>query len=97
MAAWLIQDVANDRDDQRQRQCAARPLAEALKACGANSDDYRREKDQYGYDQLTLIAPGTTDQAWSCLWRWSVHNRTVTLNVDESVYREYRRAHPRRD
>lgn len=90
LAAWLIQYVANDRDALRQQRCAVRPLAEAMKACGANSAHYRREKVS-GYDNLTVISPGTTDQAWRCLWDWASHNGTVSLKVDESVYREYRR------
>ncbi|WP_176590892.1 hypothetical protein [Sphingobium sp. EM0848] len=93
LTAWLIQHVANDRDAFRQQQCAARPLAAAMKACGANPIHYRREKDQYGYAVLTVTAPGTTDEAWSCLGRWSNHNGKVSLKVDESVYREHRKTH----
>ena len=97
LAVWQLQNTANDRDALRQRQCATRPLAEAMRACGANPAYYQREKDRYGYDVLTVIAPGTTDRAWECLSRWSHHNGTVSINVDESVYREYRKAHSKRD
>jgi glucose dehydrogenase len=91
LTACLIQHVADDREASRQQQCAARPLAAAMKACGANPIHYRQNKDQSGYTVLTVIAPGTTDQAWSCLERWSIHNGEVALKVDESVYRQYRR------
>lgn len=93
LTAWLIQHVANDRDAFRQQQCAARPLAAAMNACGASPIHYRQEKDQYGYVVLKVIAPGTTDEAWACLERWSDHNGKISLKVDESVYREYRRTH----
>lgn len=93
LTAWLIQHAADDRDASRQQQCAARPLAAAMKACRANPIHYRQEKDQYGYTVLKVIAPGTTDEAWSCLGRWSDRNGKVSLKVDESVYREYRRTH----
>lgn len=93
LIAWLIQHTSNDRDALRQRQCAARPLEQAMKVCGANPAHYRREKDQFGYDVLTVIPPGTTDKAWSCLSSWSNRNGTASIKVDESVYREARRAY----
>lgn len=93
LTAWLIQEAANERDAFRQRQCAARPLEQAMIVCGANPAHYRRGKDQYGYDVLTVIAPGTTDKAWSCLSSWSNRNGTASIKVDESVYREARRAY----
>lgn len=97
LAVWLIQDATNDRDAFGHRQCAARPLAEAMKACGADPAHYRRAKDQYENDVVTVIAPGTTDLAWSCLSRWSDHNGTVSINVDESVYRANRKAQSKRE
>lgn len=93
LTAWLIQHVVDERDAIRQQQCAARPLAAAMNACGANPSHYRLGRDQYGNAVLTVTAPGTTDKAWSCLGRWSYHNGKVSLKVDESVYREYRKAH----
>jgi len=96
LAVWLLQNAVNDRDALRQRQCAARPLAEAMTACGANPEYYRREQ-RSAYDVLTVIAPGTTDREHACLSQWSVHNGTVSMKVDESVYREYRERHSKRD
>lgn len=82
LTAWLIQHAASDREIFRQRQCAARPLAEAMKACGANPAHYRWGKSQYGYDVMTEVAPGTTYETWSCLRRWSLHNGNVSLTVE---------------
>ena len=97
LAVWLLQNAASDRDALRQQQCASRPLAEAMRACGANPAYYRREKNRHQHDMLTLTAPGTTDRAWRCLSRWSDHNGTVSIEIDESVYREYREAYSKRD
>lgn len=97
LAVWLLQNAAKDRDALRQQQCISRPLAEAMRACGANPAYYRREKSRHQHDMLTLTAPGTTDRAWRCLSRWSDHNGTVSLEIDESVYREYRKAYSKRD
>jgi hypothetical protein len=92
-AALLLQYAERVRDATRQQQCAARPLTEAMKICKANPAHYRLEQSQCGYDVLTVVAPGTTDRAWSCLGRWAEHNGSVSLKVDESVYRSYRRLH----
>lgn len=90
--AYLVQDAADDRDALRQQKCALRSLEEAMKACAANVAVIRRGKDLYGYDTLTLIAPGTTDHTWDCLWNWANHNGTASLKIDESVYRMVREA-----
>ena len=96
LAAWIVQQAAESRDTSRQRKCAARPLNDAMRACGADPTHYRRENGSYGSDILTLVAPGTTDRAWSCLARWSDHNGTVSITVDESVYQPYRATHSER-
>ncbi|VWX51763.1 conserved membrane hypothetical protein [Novosphingobium sp. 9U] len=97
LLAWLVLDWTGDREADRERQCVTRPLTEAVKVCGANPAHYRLGKSRYGTDTLTLTAPGTTDQAWSCLGRWSEHNGSLSIEVDESVYREYRRTRSKTD
>lgn len=94
LVAWLVQNAANDRVAVRERQCAERSLDEAMKACGAKSANYRLYKDHRGFSVLKVVAPGTTDHAWSCLGRWSDHNGTVSMQVDESVYQASRRSLP---
>jgi hypothetical protein len=94
LVAWLVQNAANDRVAFRERQCAERTLEEAMKACSAKSANYRLYKDPRGFSVLRVVAPGTTDQAWSCLGRWSDHNGTVSMEVDESVYQAFRKSHP---
>jgi hypothetical protein len=79
----------------RQAACARRGLQEAMVGCGADRSHYRQGVEGYGYKTLTLIAPGSTDDAWSCLWTWAIYNGSVSLKVDESVYEHYRRAHAR--
>lgn len=84
--ALLIQNAAIDHETSRQQKCKNRSLPQAMASCGANPAHYRRGTGRYGYVVLTLVAPGTTDAAWSCLNRWSDHNGSVSINVDESVY-----------
>lgn len=90
---WLVQNATNGREAQRQRQCASRTFEEAMKACGANPAFYRLEKSKYGTDVATLIAPGSTDKALSCLYRWEPYKDTISIEVDDSVYDAARRAH----
>ena len=84
--ALLIQNAAIDHETSRQQRCENRSLPQAMTSCGANPAHYRRRTDRYGYDVLTLVAPGTTDAAWRCLNQWSGHNGSASINVDESVY-----------
>lgn len=84
--ALLVQNTASDRETSRQQKCENRSLSQAMTSCGATPAHYRRRTDQYGNDLLTLVAPGTTDAAWSCLNRWSDHNGSVSIDVDETVY-----------
>lgn len=90
---WLIQDATNGREAQRQLQCAARTFEEATKVCGANPAFYRLGKSRHGTDVATLIAPGTTDQAWSCMDNWADYKDTFSIEIDDSVWRAARRAH----
>ncbi|MFB0612333.1 hypothetical protein [Aurantiacibacter poecillastricola] len=90
--ALLVQYAAVDHETSRQQKCQERSLSEAMASCKASAAYYRRETDQYGYDVLTLVAPGTTDAAWSCLTRWSDHNGSVSMKIDESVYHQARSA-----
>lgn len=74
-------------NEARQAACAARSLPEAIAECGAVPSHLRSGIDGYGYPTLTLVAPGSTDHAWTCLWRWSLYADPATsLIVDESVY-----------
>lgn len=75
----------------RQNRCSAQSMQQAMASCRAAASSYRLSKDQYGYDTLTLVAPGTTDAAWDCLWRWSLNKGSLSLEVDESVYEAARR------
>lgn len=73
-----------------QQKCERQTLEQAVAACHANLSVYRAGRDQYGYRTLTLVAPGYTDQAWSCLERWADHNGSASLKIDESVYEQAR-------
>lgn len=83
LVSWELSGVNADA----QRRCKAQTLAQAMASCRANPAVYRPGHDTHGNPTLTLVAPGTTDQAYSCLWRWSLHNDSVSLIIDESVYR----------
>ena len=96
-ANWPVYTINNDHDERLQKECTSRSLGEAMRACDANPKYYRVRKDENGYDILTLIAPGNTDQSWKCMFRRANYNSKVSMNVDESVYREYRRVHSKRD
>lgn len=80
----------------RQSACAQRSLHEALAVCKMNRAHYREGIDEHGYRTVTLIAPGETDKAWDCLWRWTLYNGSVSTKIDESVYEHYRRVHGQR-
>ena len=88
--ALLIQNAAIDHENSRQQKCENRSLPQAMASCGANPAHYRLGTSRYGYDQLTLVAPGRTDAAWSCLYQWSVYHRSVSIHVDKSVYDQRR-------
>ena len=90
--ALLIQNAAIDHETLRQQNCETRSLPQAMASCGANPAHYRSGTDQYGYDVLTLVAPGRTDAVWRCLARWSDHNGSVSIDVDDSVYDQARSA-----
>jgi hypothetical protein len=78
-------------NEARQAACAARALPEAMAVCGAVASHYRSGTSEGGYPTLTLVEPGTTDRAWSCLNRWTVHADVApSLIVDESVYTAHR-------
>lgn len=71
----------------RQKACAARSLPEAMAACGAEPSHYRRGMTSQGSVTLTLVSPGTTDRAWSCLTTWTYYaDAAPSLQVDESIY-----------
>lgn len=91
VATWLIRDAASARDASRERQCVARPLEDAMKACRADPAVYRLGKSPYGNVTVTLFAPGRTDRAWRCLSRWSDLNGKVSIRVDDSIYGAYRK------
>ena len=88
--ALLIQNAAVDYENSREQNCKKRSLPQAMASCRANPAHYRRGKDRYGYDVLTLVAPGSTDAAWQCLNEWSGYNGAVSIKVDESVYDQAR-------
>lgn len=73
-------------DSQAQRRCKAQTLAQAKASCRINPAFYRDGRDRYGYQTVTLIAPGTTDRAYDCLWRWTQHNDAASLEIDPGVY-----------
>ncbi|MGH6615819.1 hypothetical protein [Sphingomonas sp.] len=74
-----------------QQACAHQTLEQAVAACRADRSVYRAGRSPDGFPTFTLVAPGNTDHAYDCLWRWSIHKGSVEINVDESVYEEYRR------
>ena len=94
--ALLIQNAAIDYEASRQRKCENRSLTQAMASCGANPSHYRRETKRYEYDDnyefdvLTLVAPGTTDAAWQCLNQWSAYHGSVSIYIDKSVYDQAR-------
>jgi hypothetical protein len=84
--AWSTYQLASKKNDQDQAACQNRPVSEAMRVCEANPKFYRAGKDGYGYDTLTLVAPGTTDKAWNCLYWWASWNCSTSIIVDKSVY-----------
>jgi hypothetical protein len=82
----VLQLVIAD-NDARQATCAARSLPEAIAECGAIPSHLRSGTSEGGYPTLTLVAPGTTDRAWSCLGHWARHaDGAPSLLIDENVY-----------
>jgi hypothetical protein len=90
---WIIHAVSNVWDARLQTECKVRPLAEAMKVCKANPAYYRAGKTANGYPSLTLIAPGTTDEANKCLSWWASKRRSPEILIDQSVYDDYNRNH----
>lgn len=74
LTTWL----AYQYNDHNQKLCAKRSLSEAVKACDVDPKYVRRGKDAYGNPTFTLVAPGDTYEAWSCLHNWSMYNRSVS-------------------
>jgi len=72
-------------DAQAQQQCKAETLEQAAARCRIDLSVYRRGRDEYGNPIYALVAPGETDQAWDCLNRWAMHNRSISMTVDPSV------------
>jgi hypothetical protein len=93
--AIALNAVAAKADAHRQAECSKRELTQAMAFCGARATHYRIGQDPNGYTAVTLVAPGTTDEVWNCLWNWNTHNGSVSLKVDESAYEHYRRTHGR--
>lgn len=85
--------VAARAETVRQTECSKWDLQSAMAHCGAKAAHYRTSFDQHGNSSLTLVAPGTTDQVWNCLWNWQIHNGSVSMRIDERVYEHYRRVH----
>jgi hypothetical protein len=77
-------------DAQAQHRCEVQTLTQAEASCGIDPRVYRAGRDQYGFATLTLVAPGTTDRAHACLSRWAQRDGSITLQIDESVYAQYR-------
>lgn len=81
-----------NHNEQQQAACAARSLPEAMTVCRSNPAHYRFSTSSEGFATLTLIAPGTTDRAWSCLTNWTYHAESApSLKIDEGVYAAARR------
>jgi hypothetical protein len=91
LGAWSAHAFASKLNKKNQAACEKRPLTEAMRFCAANPKYYRQGKDGYGYDTMTLVAPGTTDKAWNCLYSWASRNGSTSMIVDESVYEAARR------
>lgn len=81
LTTWL----AYKYDDRNQKLCTKRSLSEAAEACKVDPKYVRRGTDTYGNLTFTLVAPGDTYEAWSCLRHWSVYNGSVSPVVDRSV------------
>lgn len=91
-AFWTAHKISNDWDTKRQVECRARPLEVAMKVCRANPNWYVVGKGVTGSQTLTLMAPGQTDAAWTCLYWWATwSDSSVTVIVDESVYQAARK------
>ncbi len=96
-AAALAFHWAVAADDARaQQQCRAETLQQAVARCRVDLKVYRPGRDSNGYRTLTLVAPGETDRAWNCLERWAMYNGKVSIQIDESVYEQYRARHGKR-
>lgn len=82
-----LQNLVINHNMQRQTACAARSLTETMAVCGAEPAYFRHGITSQGFATLTLVAPGTTDRAWSCIEDWTYHAYAApSLTIDESVY-----------
>jgi len=97
--AWVMKELAVSQNNMLQKSCASWSVDEAVRQCNVNPSVIVRKdiKSETGgrYTQLTLMAPGKTDTAWTCLGDWFMHSRvSASLRIDESVYlqaqKEYR-------
>jgi hypothetical protein len=89
--AYANLDWARRANSEVQEICAKWSVHEAMKQCGSSPDEYRAQKGVDGYDELWLVAPGETDQAFQCMSNWSSRSGAVSIKIDESVYQRNRR------
>lgn len=93
LSFWVFHVGASYWEANRQLTCKQRTLSTAMRICQANPSVYRVETvtpadGQAPYKTLTLVSPGKVDNAYSCLDRWSRMNRTYSLIIDASVFRQ---------
>lgn len=93
IAGWGFHRFAAVYEAGQLRQCAARPLVEAIKVCNVDLSVYRKSIGHDGRPVFTLIPPGNTDAALSCFERWANWSNKASVNIDDSVYVYYRRTH----
>ena len=87
---WAVNIQGEAQNREVIKECKARTVAQAMNKCGAIAEHYRIDPviddDGRKHQRLTLVAPGTTDKAWSCLSKWSVYGDVYGFEIDESVY-----------
>lgn len=87
---WAINMQGEAQNREVIKECKAWTVAQAMNKCGAKADHYRIDPviDNEGrkHQRLTLVAPGTTDKAYNCLWLWSLYGDIYGFEIDESVY-----------
>ena len=87
---WAVNMQGEARNLDIIKECKAATVAQAMNKCGAMADHYRINPviDDEGRKRhmLTLVAPGTTDKAYNCLWQWSLYGDVYGFKIDESVY-----------
>jgi hypothetical protein len=84
-SATIIFAVAALINSAAQAACQERSLDQALSKCGANPNVYISQPMK-SWATITLVAPGSTDQAFSCLSMWADTHPDYSLEVDKSVY-----------